>query len=105
VNIQSRKFRTSNPKCVIDAFIGERWHGKNVTEAEVAIFYEGKVWSSQSLPDGKVQCSITGFRVIQLVRFGRKQVVSGGVRMKSGADSEGRTRDLAITNRTLYQLS
>jgi hypothetical protein len=30
----------------------ERWHGKNVTEAEVAIFYEGKVWTSQSLPDG-----------------------------------------------------
>jgi hypothetical protein len=24
---------------------------------------------------------------------------------KTGADSEGRTRDLAITNRTLYQLS
>jgi hypothetical protein len=25
--------------------------------------------------------------------------------VKIGADSEGRTRDLAITNRTLYQLS
>ncbi len=30
----------------------ERWYGKGVTEAEVAIFYEGKVWSSQGLPDG-----------------------------------------------------
>jgi hypothetical protein len=32
----------------------ERWYGKSVTEAEVAIFYEGKAWSSESkgLPVG-----------------------------------------------------
>jgi hypothetical protein len=30
----------------------ERWHGKSVTEAEVAIFYGGKVWSSEALPAG-----------------------------------------------------
>jgi hypothetical protein len=30
----------------------ERWYGKSVAEPEVAIFYAGKVWSSQSLPGG-----------------------------------------------------
>jgi hypothetical protein len=30
----------------------ERWKGKSVTKAEVAIFYEGKVWSPQAIPDG-----------------------------------------------------
>jgi hypothetical protein len=30
----------------------ERWKGKSVTQAEVAIVYEGKVWSPQAVPDG-----------------------------------------------------
>lgn len=29
-----------------------RWKGKSTNEAEVVIFFEGKVWSPQQLPDG-----------------------------------------------------
>jgi hypothetical protein len=57
----------------------ERWHGKSVTEAEVAIFYEGKVWSSQRLPDGfdLSKAVVISFESGK-VRFFDFQTMSGG---------------------------
>jgi hypothetical protein len=30
----------------------ERWYGRDTKKAEVAIFFSGKVWSPDQLPDG-----------------------------------------------------
>jgi hypothetical protein len=57
----------------------ERWQGKSVTKAEVVIFYEGKVWSSQSLPDGfdLSKAVVISFESGK-VRFFDFQAMSGG---------------------------
>lgn len=56
-----------------------RWKGKGVTEAEVAIFFQGKVWSSQALPDRfdlskAVVISFEGDKI----RFFNFQAMAGG---------------------------
>jgi hypothetical protein len=57
----------------------ERWYGQSVTKAEVAIFYEGKVWSSQSLPAGfdLSKAVVISFESGK-VRFFDFQAMSGG---------------------------
>jgi len=57
----------------------ERWKGKSVAEAEVVFVYEGKVWSSQGLPDRfdlskAVVLSFEGDNI----RFFDFQAMSGG---------------------------
>ena len=57
----------------------ERWKGKSVTKAEVAIVYEGKVWSPKAIPDGfdlskAVVVSFEGSKI----RFFDFQLMSGG---------------------------
>ncbi len=57
----------------------ERWYGKNVTKAEVVVVYEGKVWSSQTLPDGfdLSKAVVVSFESDK-IRFFDFQVMSGG---------------------------
>ena len=57
----------------------ERWKGKSVTKAEVAIVYGGKVWSPLAIPDGfdlskAVVVSFEGSKI----RFFDFQIMAGG---------------------------
>jgi hypothetical protein len=56
-----------------------RWKGKNATEAEVAIFFEGRVWSPQDLPDrfDLSKAIVVSFESDK-VRFFNFQAMSGG---------------------------
>ena len=57
----------------------ERWRGKSITKPEVAFFYEGKVWSTENLPE-KFDLSravVVSFEKDK-VRFFDFQVMSGG---------------------------
>jgi hypothetical protein len=57
----------------------ERWKGKSVTEAEVVVVYEGKVWSSQGLADrfDLSKAIVVSFESDK-VRFFDFQAMSGG---------------------------
>jgi hypothetical protein len=57
----------------------ERWKGQSATKTEVAIVYEGKVWSSETIPDGfdlskAVVVSFEGSKI----RFFDFQKMAGG---------------------------
>ena len=57
----------------------ERWKGKGVTNAEVAIVYEGKVWSPEALPKrfDLSKAVIVSFEESK-IRFFDFQAMSGG---------------------------
>ena len=57
----------------------QRWKGQSATKTEVAIVYEGKVWSSEAIPDGfdlskAVVVSFEGNKI----RFFDFQMMAGG---------------------------
>jgi hypothetical protein len=57
----------------------ERWKGQSATKTEVAIVYEGRVWSSEAIPDGfdlskAVVVSFEGSKI----RFFDFQKMAGG---------------------------
>jgi len=57
----------------------DKWYGKSVTKAEVVIVYEGKVWSSQGLPNGfdLSKAVVVSFESDK-IRFFDFQAMSGG---------------------------
>jgi len=63
----------------------ERWKGESVTEAEVVLVYEGKVWSSQGLPDrfDLSKAIVVSFEG-EKVRFFDFQAMSGGYYARIG---------------------
>jgi hypothetical protein len=57
----------------------ERWHGSDITKAEVVAFYKGKVWSFDKLPDGfDLSMSIIVSFESDKVRFFDFQTMKGG---------------------------
>lgn len=57
----------------------ERWHGKSIRQPEVAIFYEGRIWSTENLPEhfDLSKAVVVSFEKDK-VRFFDFQLMAGG---------------------------